>query len=70
MSDTHVVRLIDYTLTPSNAFERGYAFFDDILYDAQSSSASLQEVLQLMRGYGYKLGAPKSQKDISFFCGL
>jgi hypothetical protein len=50
---------IDETLTPGTAKERGYEWSHDVYYiDLLGEYGLAQEILELVKKYGYKLGSP------------
>lgn len=68
MGNNILSSLIDWTLTPQNALNRGYRFIDDMFYDSQTP---LPEVITLVKEERCKLGSPHSKTyDDPCCCGL
>jgi hypothetical protein len=64
------VTIVDSTLTPQNAKERGYEYIDDVFYNVYSLNDAFYDILKLIKENGYKLGTPSHQNDFEFFYGL
>lgn len=68
--DLRLKGIVDMTLNPENAPRRGYKYVDDVLYDVFAISDSINDILQLAKDNGYKLGIPSPHNDFDFFYGL
>ncbi len=62
--------IVDMTLTPQNAHRRVFKYVDDVLYDVFALSDSINDILQLAKDNGFKLGIPSPHNDFAFFYGL
>lgn len=60
--------LIDLSLTPENAVKRGYEFDSQVIYDREAPFEAMEDIIDLVKKNGYKLGQPAS--DISKMLGL
>lgn len=69
-NDIKLKGIVDMTLTPENAHRRGYRYVDDVLYEVFALSDSINDILQLAKADGYKLGIPSPHNDFELFYGL
>ncbi len=46
------------SLTPHNAYERGYKYIDDVIYDQNNPSDAMREILEFVQAEHCKLGVP------------
>jgi hypothetical protein len=58
--------LVDETLTPHNAAERGYEFVDEVF----NPYYAIEEILDFAESRGYQFGVSKGKKDINQVFGL
>lgn len=69
-NDSKLKGIVDMTLTPENARKRGFKYIDDVLYEVFAISDSINDIFQLAKDQGCKLGIPSPQNDFEHFYGL
>lgn len=70
MEDKKLTNIIDSTLTPQNACEKGYVYIDDVIYNVIAPSAAMSDILQFITTYQCKLGTPAQGNPCGPFYGL
>lgn len=70
LEDDKISCIVDPTLTPANARQKGYKYIDDIIYDATKPNENIKDILELINIHGYRLGSPSETNQINPYFGL